>query len=115
MQALLPALVASPRGGFVVNVTSICSHFTTAGLGALGFNISALASNRLIETATKVYNSSAENRAEEKGPVFYSLHPGTVFTSPPRARLRSFTNWPRTMRACAVLFAFGWVAIDPVG
>ncbi|KAK6863576.1 hypothetical protein PG995_000104 [Apiospora arundinis] len=77
MQALMPALLASPSGGTVVNVTSICSHFTAAGHGALGFNISALASNRLTEMAAEVVGGGG------KGPVFYSVHPGTIFTNPP--------------------------------
>ncbi|KAK8021848.1 oxidoreductase- short chain dehydrogenase/reductase family [Apiospora arundinis] len=83
MQALMLALLASPSGGTVVNVTSICSHFTAAGLGALGFNISALASNRLTEMAAEVYRTDGtEGGGGGKGPVFYSVHPGTIFTNP---------------------------------
>ncbi|KAK6840899.1 NAD-P-binding protein [Apiospora arundinis] len=84
MQALMPALLASPSGGTIINVTSICSHFTAAGLGALGFNISALASNRLTEMAAEVYRTDGtEGGGGGKGPVFYSVHPGTIFTNPP--------------------------------
>ncbi|KAK8087651.1 hypothetical protein PG997_002612 [Apiospora hydei] len=78
MQALLPALMASPGGGTVVNVTSICSHLTSPGHGAPGYNISALASNRLTEMAAEVYAGDGG-----AGPVFYSVHPGAVATHIP--------------------------------
>jgi NAD(P)-dependent dehydrogenase (short-subunit alcohol dehydrogenase family) len=57
----------------VVNITSICSHFTN--YSALGFNISELASNRLTEIAAEMYR--------KQGLLCYSLHPGFVLTSPP--------------------------------
>ncbi|KAK7941542.1 NAD(P)-binding protein [Apiospora aurea] len=78
MQALLPALMASPGKGTVVNVTSICSHLTSPGHGAPGYNISALASNRLTEMAAEVYAVDGGT-----GPVFYSVHPGAVATHMP--------------------------------
>ncbi|RYP46805.1 hypothetical protein DL768_007047 [Monosporascus sp. mg162] len=74
MHYLLPILLDSPDGAkTVINVTSVCSHFT--GFGALGFNVSALASNRLTETAAESY--------ADRGLLCYSVHPGTVYTTPP--------------------------------
>ncbi|KAK7755748.1 hypothetical protein SLS62_002361 [Diatrype stigma] len=74
MQYLLPALLDSPGGArTVINVTSICSQFT--GFGALGFNVSALATNRLTEIAAETY--------ADRGLRCYAVHPGTVRTTPP--------------------------------
>ena len=64
---------AAAAAGTVVNITSICSHFT--GFGALGFNVSALASNRLTEAAAE--------RFADRGLRCYSVHPGEVLTTPP--------------------------------
>ncbi|KAI1322967.1 NAD(P)-binding protein [Xylariaceae sp. FL0255] len=72
MQALLPLLLESPQGArMIINVTSECSHFT--GFGPLGFNISALASNRLTEAVAE--------RCENL--LFFSVHPGMVPTTAP--------------------------------
>lgn len=72
MQHLLPALLHSPDGArTVINVTSICSQFT--GFGALGFNISALATNRLTEIAAETY--------ADRGLRCYAVHLGNVYTT----------------------------------
>lgn len=74
MQHLLPILLDSPNGAkTVINVTSICSHFT--GFGAMGFNISALATDRLTEIAAETY--------ADRGLLCYAVHPGVVKTTPP--------------------------------
>lgn len=71
---LLPLLLASPNGAkTVVNITSFSSHFAT--MGAMGFNISELATNRLTEAVAETYG--------EQGVVAYSVHPGMVRTTPP--------------------------------
>ena len=86
MKYLMPLLLpAEGEGegrtpGTVVNITSLCSHFT--GIGALGFNVSALASNRLTE--------SAAERFADRGLRCYSVHPGAVLTTPPPGMLEAF-------------------------
>jgi NAD(P)-dependent dehydrogenase (short-subunit alcohol dehydrogenase family) len=75
MQALLPLLLASKEGGggTIITITSECSHFTT--FGPMGFNISELASNRLVETVAAKY--------ADKNLVAFSVHPGMVATTTP--------------------------------
>ncbi|KAI3327691.1 NAD(P)-binding protein [Xylariaceae sp. AK1471] len=76
MRALIPVLLSTDGGNgakMVINITSICSHFTD--YAALGFNISEVASNRLTEIAAEMYR--------DQGLLCYSLHPGFVLTSPP--------------------------------
>ncbi len=71
---LLPLLLESPGGAkTVINITSIASHLV--GMGAAGFNISDMASNRLTEVFAETY--------ADQGLVFYSLHPGTVVSTLP--------------------------------
>jgi NAD(P)-dependent dehydrogenase (short-subunit alcohol dehydrogenase family) len=71
---LIPVLLDSANGAkTVINITSICSHFSDRA--AASFNISEQASNRLIEIAATQY--------ADQGLLFYSVHPGTVATTPP--------------------------------
>lgn len=71
---LMPTLLASTDGAkAIVNITSFSSHF--AAEGAVGFNISALATNRLTENIAETYAGA--------GVVAYAVHPGMVLTTPP--------------------------------
>jgi len=71
---LMPMLLANRDGAMaVVNISSLSSHF--AAEGAVGFNISALATNRLTENVAETYKG--------EGVVAYAVHPGMVLTSPP--------------------------------
>ena len=71
---LMPMLLAAGDGAkAVVNISSLSAHF--AGEGAVGFNISALATNRLTENIAESYMG--------QGVVAYAVHPGMVLTSPP--------------------------------
>lgn len=73
---LIPLLLSSPNGAkAIVDITSLASHFTTEGVGALGFNISAPATNRLTEAVATTYGP--------EGAFAYAVHPGAVRTSPP--------------------------------
>lgn len=71
---LMPILLASTDGAkAIVNISSLASHF--AAVGAVGFNITALATNRLTENVAETY--------ADVGVVAYAVHPGTVVTTPP--------------------------------
>lgn len=73
IKALLPLLLATDGAKTVVNVTSAMSHF--AGMGALGYNLSALAINRLTEAVAQLYGA--------QGVLAFAVHPGIVATMPP--------------------------------
>lgn len=74
IQALLPLLLKSEGGAkTIVKVTSAMSHF--ASMGAVGYNISELATNRLTEAVAESYG--------EEGLLAYAVHPGIVATMPP--------------------------------
>lgn len=74
MKHLIPILLASPNGAkAVVSISSVGSHLF--GAGNVGFSISALANNRLIEAAA--------DRYKEQGLMCYSVHPGAVYSTPP--------------------------------
>ncbi len=71
---LMPILLASADGAkAIVNIASFSMHF--AAEGAVGFNISALATTRLTENIAETY--------VEAGVMAFAVHPGMVFTSPP--------------------------------
>jgi len=71
---LMPILLASTDGAkAVVNISSFSLHFPAEG--AVGFNISALASMRLTENIAETYTAD--------GIVAYTVHPGMVLTTPP--------------------------------
>lgn len=71
---LLPIFRASTDGAkAVVNISSFSLHFPAEG--AVGFNISALASMRLTENIAETYRAD--------GVVAYTVHPGMVLTTPP--------------------------------
>lgn len=73
IQALLPLLLKTEGGAkTIVNVTSGMAHF--ASIGAISYNISELAINRLTEAL-------AESYAVE-GVLAYAVHPGIVMTMP---------------------------------
>lgn len=74
IKALLPLLLKSKGGAkTIVNVTSAMSHF--ASMGAIGYNISELATNRLTEAVAETYGG--------EGVLAYAVHPGIVATMPP--------------------------------
>lgn len=74
IQSLLPLLLQSNNGAkTIVNVTSGMSHF--ASMGAIGYNISELAINRLTEAVAESYGA--------EGVLAYAVHPGIVATMPP--------------------------------
>lgn len=74
IQALLPLLLKSDGGAkTVVNVTSAMAHF--ASVGAIGYNISELATNRLTEAVADTFGA--------EGLLAYAVHPGIVATMPP--------------------------------
>ena len=74
IQALLPLLLKSEGGAkTIVNVTSAMSHF--ASMGAIGYNISEVAVNRLTEAVAETYGG--------EGILAYAVHPGIVATMPP--------------------------------
>ena len=73
IKALLPLLLATDGAKTVVNVTSAMSHF--AGMGALGYNLSQLATNRLTEAVAQLYKG--------QGLLAFAVHPGIVATMPP--------------------------------
>lgn len=74
IQALLPLLLKSKGGAkTIVNITSAMSHF--ASMGAIGYNISELATNRLTEAVAEAYGG--------EGVLTYAVHPGIVATMPP--------------------------------
>ena len=74
IQHLLPLLLNSEGGAkTIVNVTSGMAHF--ASMGAIGYNISELATNRLIEAVAETYGG--------EGVLAYAVHPGIVATMPP--------------------------------
>ncbi|KAF2660765.1 hypothetical protein K491DRAFT_687890 [Lophiostoma macrostomum CBS 122681] len=73
IKALLPLLLATDGAKTVVNVTSAMSHF--ASMGALGYNLSQLATNRLTEAVAQLY--------KEQGILAFAVHPGIVATMPP--------------------------------
>ena len=71
---LMPLLLASTDGAkAIVNISSFSSHF--AAEGAVGFNISALATTRLTENIADSYAGD--------GVVAFAVHPGMVLTTPP--------------------------------
>jgi len=71
---LIPILLASTDGAkAIVNISSFSLHF--AAKGAVGFNISALATTRLTENIAETYAGA--------GVVAFAVHPGMVLTSPP--------------------------------
>ncbi|KAI9707012.1 MAG: putative secondary metabolism biosynthetic enzyme [Bogoriella megaspora] len=74
IQALLPLLLKTTDGAkTVINVTSAMSHF--ASMGAIGYNISELACNRLTEVVAEAYGG--------EGVIAHAVHPGIVATMPP--------------------------------
>ena len=74
IQALLPLLLKSEGGAkTIVNITSAMSHF--ASMGAIGYNISELATNRLTEAVAEAYGG--------EGVLAFAVHPGIVATMPP--------------------------------
>ncbi|KAF1976656.1 NAD(P)-binding protein [Bimuria novae-zelandiae CBS 107.79] len=73
IKALLPLLLATEGARTVVNITSAMSHF--AGMGALGYNLSELATNRLTEAVAQLYGA--------QGVLAFAVHPGIVATMPP--------------------------------
>lgn len=73
IQALLPLLLKTEGGAkTIVNITSGMAHF--ASMGAIGYNISELAINRLTEALAESY--------AEQGVLAYAVHPGIVMTMP---------------------------------
>jgi len=71
---LMPILLASADGAkAIVNISSLSMHF--AAKGAVGFNISALATTRLTENIAETY--------VEAGVMAFAVHPGMVSTNPP--------------------------------
>jgi len=73
IRSLLPILLRSDGGAkSIVNITSAMSHF--ASTGAVGYNISELATNRLTEAVAECYR--------EEGVLVYAVHPGIVATLP---------------------------------
>jgi len=71
---MMPILLASKGGAkAIVNISSFSSHF--AAEGSVGFNISALATNRLTENIAETYAGD--------GVLAYAVHPGMVLTTPP--------------------------------
>ena len=74
VKTLMPLLLKTKGGAkTIVNITSAMSHF--AAMGAIGYNISELAVNRLTEALAQAY--AAEDL------LVYSVHPGIVATMPP--------------------------------
>lgn len=73
IKALLPLLLETEGAKTIVNVTSAMSHF--AGMGALGYNLSQLATNRLTEAVAQLYGA--------QGLLAFAVHPGIVATMPP--------------------------------
>ena len=74
IQALLPLLLKSKGGAkTIVSITSAMSHF--ASMGAIGYNISELATNRLTEAVAEAYGG--------EGVLAFAVHPGIVATMPP--------------------------------
>jgi len=73
IQSLLPLLLQSTNGAkTIVNVTSGMAHF--ASMGAVGYNISELAINRVTEAVAETYAA--------EGVLAYAVHPGIVATMP---------------------------------
>lgn len=74
IKTLLPLLLKTEGGAkTIVNVTSAMSHF--ASMGAIGYNISELATNRLTEAVAEAYGA--------EGVLAHAVHPGIVATMPP--------------------------------
>lgn len=73
-KVLLPLLLKTKGGAkTIVNMTSAMSHF--GAMGAIGYNISELAVNRLTEALAQAYAAD--------GVLSYCVHPGVVATMPP--------------------------------
>lgn len=74
IKALLPLLLATDAGAkTIVNISSAMSHF--ASMGALGYNLSQLATNRLTEAVAQLHGA--------QGLLAFAVHPGIVATMPP--------------------------------
>jgi NAD(P)-dependent dehydrogenase (short-subunit alcohol dehydrogenase family) len=71
-KALLPLLLKTDGAKTIVNITSAMSHF--GAMGAIGYNISELAVNRLTEALAQAYAAD--------GIVVHAVHPGIVATMP---------------------------------
>ncbi len=72
-KAVLPLLLETEGAKTIVNMTSATSHF--GAIGAIGYNISELAANRLTESLAGAYAAD--------GVLVYAVHPGIVATMPP--------------------------------
>lgn len=101
IQTLLPLLLKTEGGAkTIVNVTSGMAHFPS--MGAIGYNISELAINRLTEAVADSYAS--------EGVVAYAVHPGIVATMPPLLAWRrlKLVGWPSMTLGSAVFSCSGW-------
>lgn len=86
IRVLLPLLLETDNGAkAIVNITSATSHF--ASMGALGYNISQLATNRLTEAVAESYAA--------QGVVAYAVHPGIVATLPLPAGMAEVHPWAK--------------------
>lgn len=72
-KTLLPLLLKTDGAKTIVNITSAMSH--VGAVGAIGYNISELAVNRLTEALAQAYAAD--------GLLVHCLHPGIVATMPP--------------------------------
>jgi NAD(P)-dependent dehydrogenase (short-subunit alcohol dehydrogenase family) len=94
---ILPLLLKTKDGArTIINITSAMSHF--GALGAIGYNISELAVNRLTEALAEAYL--------DEGILSYCVHPGIVATMPPPMGMESPDARPMAKDDVALCGAF---------
>ncbi|CAI6337938.1 unnamed protein product [Periconia digitata] len=71
-KALIPLLLGTDGAKTIINLSSATARFASAG--ALGYNLSQLATNRLTEALTECYG--------DRGVLVFAVHPGLVTTTP---------------------------------
>ena len=96
----MPLLLAKPNGSkTIINVTSLASNL--AGKGTIGFNICALATNRLTEDVAAKYNCD--------GVMVYAVHPRAVWTTPPPGMPPQMEDFSKDELGLCGVFILWWL------